>query len=149
MRKTASCLLLIPLIALCLLSGASASAQGEEWTYITLGSREGASGPEPILWRALTFGEGQALLMSEQVLFPAAVSGDSGFSEWWYASLFDYLNGPFLDNFTQDEQAAMVCQEDQSFISLPDRETLERYLPEPASRAGTGTKEALAAGLMT
>lgn len=126
--------------------------------YVRLGrypQREDG-GVEPIVWRVLQAEEGQALLLSEAVLFHHRVHEDyveyQNFQgQFNRTEIFGILNGSFLEAaFTPREQALLVTDEELGTVFLASAEDLKNKaygFPSNASRQGFGTPYALANGL--
>ncbi len=102
------------------------------YQYVELGvypqTLEG--GREPIVWRVLYADAQTALLLSEYVLFhhrihydDTAYAQSSGAFET--TELYAYLNGEFLECFSDDEQALMTADETGGRITLLTRDDLK------------------------
>ncbi len=116
------------LLALLLLFGACAGAEDyflrgygkkDGYQYVALGEfpQDADGTARPILWRVLDVSDGQALLLSEYVLFNNRVHPDdkeyiafeAAFNQ---TEMFRLLNGPFEGNpLPLDEQAALKKEE--------------------------------------
>jgi hypothetical protein len=59
-------------------------------------------------WRILAIGEGQNLLISENILEYRVYNEKAGNVTWEECTLRDYLNNVFINNFSADEQARIV-----------------------------------------
>lgn len=157
---------LTALLAVCLLLAASPQAQAaslygysqaEGWQYVELGvypqTMEG--GLEPILWRVLSVEDGRAYLVSEYVLLHRRIHPDdaayvlSG-GLFTATEMYEFLNGAFLESFTQEERT--LFQEDAlggciTLLSADDLRDRSLGFGTDAARMAFGTPYALANGL--
>lgn len=108
------------------------------------------------MWRVLHADEGEALLMSEAVLFNHRVHEDhleyQGFEgQFNRTEIFGILNGSFLESaFTPEEQALLVTDEELGTVFLVSAQDLKNKaygFISNASRQAFGTPYALANGL--
>jgi hypothetical protein len=128
------------------------------YQYIAMGTwTQGENGEkEPILWRILTVGENEALLLSEYILGNHCVHAvyedyvDFG-GVWKRTDMYDFLNETFLPKaFTEGEQAVLLNSEELGTVFLPSSEDLSNKaygFLDNKSRMGKGTAYALANGL--
>lgn len=128
------------------------------YQYIAMGTwTQGENGEtEPILWRILTVGENEALLLSEYVLGNHCVHAvyedyvDFG-GVWKRTDMYDFLNETFLPKaLTDGEQAVLLDSEELGTVFLPSSEDLSNKaygFLDNKSRMGKGTAYALANGL--
>jgi hypothetical protein len=128
------------------------------YQYIALGTwPQGENGEEaPILWRVLSAGDSDALLLSEYILGNHCVHAvyedyvDFG-GVWKLTDMYDFLNETFLPKaFTQGEQALLLNSGELGAVFLPSSEDLsnkEYGFTSNKSRMGKGTAYALANGL--
>jgi len=156
------------MLALCLLLAllpASAGALAlrgydakEGYQYVALGTwPQGENGEEaPLVWRVLSAGEDEALLLSEYVLGSRRVHPDDNEYKafggaWNKTDMYDFLHGVFLPQaFTQEEQEMLLFSEELGRVFLPSGEDLTNKaygFGSNKSRMGKGTAHALANGL--
>ncbi len=108
-----------------------------EGAWISLGRWEG----EDLLWQVVGEEDGTLVLLSEDSVasLPFDENGDG---TWVDSSLRAWLNGPFLDAFTPEEQAAMTAETYPVVVSAAhrqeaeagDRELYCSHIPSLASR---------------
>jgi hypothetical protein len=128
------------------------------YQYIAMGTwPQGENGEtEPILWRVLTTGENEVLLLSEYILGNHCVHAvyedyvDFG-GVWKLTDMYDFLNDTFMPKaFSGAEQAVLLNSEELGTVFLPASEDLSNkaygFLGNK-SRMGKGTAYALANGL--
>ena len=130
MNKRLCCFLMI--LALALTGALPALADGETlkgyskttgYQYVSFGAypTDADGGRQPILWRVLRAENGEAFLLSEYILFAAAVDSDAAhYAGWEGSDLYAYLNDTFKnDAFSAAEQQALLCRtEDQALVTL-------------------------------
>ena len=120
------CLVLVMSVA----AGALADTAGirgytkkEKYQYVTFGAyfTQADGTKEPILWRVLTAGDGEAWLLSEYILFGSPCHGDyEHYKGWVESDLYHYLNEVFIhDALSAEEQAALLIRtEDEALVTL-------------------------------
>ncbi len=126
--------------------------------YIALGNwPQGENGEAaPILWRVLSAGDNEALMLSEYILGNHCVHAiyedyvDFG-GVWKLTDMYDFLNETFLPKaFSENEQALLLNSEELGTVFLPSSEDLSNKaygFMNNKSRMGKGTAYALANGL--
>ena len=95
------------------------------YQYLELGTfpQTLEEGMEPILWRVLSADSGTAFLLSEYVLVNHRLHYDdvayerSG-GDFTPTEMYAFLNGEFLEHFTQDEQALLLPGDDGALVTL-------------------------------
>ncbi|MDR0964525.1 MAG: serine/threonine protein kinase [Clostridium sp.] len=73
---------------------------------LTIGQRDVAFGD--YTWRVLDIQDGKALLLSEKIIEKRAYINEAVDITWEESNLRKYLNGSFLESFTQEEQDAII-----------------------------------------
>jgi len=150
------------LAAIMVMLGVSAQAQGPlrgydraaGYQYVAFGQYpQGETGERmPILWRVLAADASTAYLMSDRILLVRRIDGDQwNYKGWAHSELHAWLNDAFAaDAFSQEEQAALVQQEELGRVSLPSSDDIKNAaygFADDGSRRLEGTAYARSQGL--
>lgn len=170
-------LVCILMAMLCLCSAAMAEEKGDEipirgwdkeqgYVYLTLGTFPQTKEGErlPILWRVVTVEDGRAYLLSEYVLEARRIHGDykefankpthktkPGFDgDYTQTEMALYLNGEFMQNFTEGELALIAPDAEMGcffLLSADDLKNKDYGFVSNESRKAWGTDYAKENGL--
>lgn len=131
------------------------SAEG--YVYLELGTfpQTLENGLEPIVWRVLSADADTVLLLSEYVLFNHRVHFDDAAYEqsggdFTQTELYAYLNGEFLQHFTDGEISMLTAGEGGALVTLLSRDDLNNKaygFTGDRARRGMPTAYALQNGL--
>lgn len=127
------------------------------YQYLELGTfpQTLEGGMEPILWRVLSADSEGAFLLSEYVLINHRIHYDdvayerSG-GDFSATEMYEYLNGEFLEHFTENELALLKAGEDGALVTLLTKEDLNNKaygFTGNVARRGMPTPYALQNGL--
>ena len=95
-----------------------------------------ADGPDPIIWRVLDTDEvtGNVLVLSEFGLITKQYHPRNSMTKWGDSSVRTWLNGVFLNSFTEEELALIVPTQvsgSTDTVFMLSAEEIRRYMREP------------------